>query len=446
MLLLSCDSQPDTPMTTPSVHPRPVVHPDWVKDAIIYEVNIRQYTPEGTFEAFARHIPRLKNLGVDILWLMPIHPIGAMNRKGNLGSYYAVSDYLGVNPEFGDMEDFKKLVQQVHDAGMYLIIDWVPNHTAWDNPLTMAHPEWYYHNPDGDFVPPIGTDWDDVIGLDYRQAGLQTCMKDALKYWVKEADIDGFRCDVAGYVPTSFWREARYELDQIKPVFMLAEWNERDIHEAFDMSYAWELEEQMKLVAQGEKDAGALTGYLAKMRNSYPLDYIKMNHTTNHDKNSWEGTVWERFGKATEPFAVMTYVIEGMPLIYSGQEVGLNRALAFFEKDSISWGDHPFNAMYDRLGKLKKDNPALWNGEWGARLELVATDKPAQVVSFVREKDGNRVLAFFNASPEPVTFQLKKNWYDGVYRRFKARDQFELSASSSMTLGAWGYEIYTSKQ
>jgi cyclomaltodextrinase len=426
-----------------SIHPRKVVHPEWTKDAIIYEVNIRQYTPEGTFEAFSKHLPRLKNLGVDIIWLMPIHPIGEFNRKGSFGSYYAVKDYYGVNPEFGSLEDLRNLINQVHEMGMYIIIDWVPNHTAWDNPMASDHPEWYYQDPIGNFVPPIGTDWDDVIGLDYSQEGLRDYMKDVLTYWVKEVGIDGYRSDVAGYVPIDFWREIRYELDQIKDVFMLAEWNERDCHEAFDMTYAWELEEAMKEVAQGHKDAGAMTAYIAKMRNSYPLDFIKMNHTTNHDKNSWEGTVFERFGKATEVMAVLSYTVEGMPLIYSGQEVGLSRALEFFEKDSISWGDHPFNAMYDRLGKLKKDNPALWNGEWGGRLELVKNDSPAQVVSFVREKEGNRVLSVFNLSDKSVSFNIVDDWYDDEYRRFKSRDLFQLSSKNSIELGAWGYEVYT---
>ena len=433
----------ESPMTPNlSVHPRPINHPDWVKDAIIYEVNIRQYTPEGTFEAFERHIPRLKNLGVKILWLMPIHPIGEQNRKGSLGSYYSVQDYYKVNPEFGTMDDLKSLVSSAHDAGMYVIIDWVPNHTAWDHPLTSEHPEYYLQDKDGQFIPPIGTDWDDVIALDYHQKGLIKYMKSAMKYWVKNADIDGFRCDVAGYVPMSFWREIRYELEREKEVFMLAEWNERDCHEAFDMTYAWELEEIMKQIASGDKKASAMTGYLAKMLNSYPLDYIKMNHTTNHDKNSWEGTVFERFGKAAETFAVMTFVVEGMPLIYSGQEVGLSRAIAFFDKDSISWGDHPFNALYDRLGKLKIDNPVLWNGNWGGRLQLIAHDKPNQVVAFGREKNNNRVVAIFNLSDQPVEFKLDKPWWNGTYKRFKSRDQYELMNQEDILLSPWGYEIF----
>jgi 1,4-alpha-glucan branching enzyme len=443
-LLFSC-SQPDPAMTSSeNIHPRPISHPDWVKDAIIYEVNVRQFTPEGTFEAFSRHLPRLKNLGVDILWLMPIHPIGEVNRKGTLGSYYSVKDYLAVNPEFGTLEDLKALITEVHEMGMHLIIDWVPNHTAWDNAMAQQHPEWYYHDPDGNFIPPIGTDWDDVIALDYNQAGLRYYMKSALKYWVEEVGIDGFRCDVAGYVPTDFWREARKELDEVKDVFLLAEWNSRDCHEAFDMTYAWELEEVMKDVAQGEKNATAMSGYLAKMLNTYPLDYIKMNFTTNHDKNSWEGTVFERFGKAAEVMAVISYVAEGMPLIYSGQEVGLGRALEFFEKDSISWGDHPFNAMYDRLGKLKKDNPSLWNGAWGGRIQLIPNDQSEQIVSFARQKDGNTIVGIFNLSSQQANFNLTKSWFDGEYKRFKSRDRVILRSEEQLQLAPWGYEIYTS--
>lgn len=443
--LISCTYQQRKEKLNPTstIHPREFNQAEWVRDAIIYEVNIRQFTPEGTFEAFESHIPRLKELGVDILWLMPIHPIGEKNRKGRLGSYYAVKDYYGINPEFGTVEDFRRLVKKVHDAGMYLIIDWVPNHTAWDNKMAKEHPEWYYLDENGEFVPPVGTDWTDVIALDYSNKELRNYMKDALAYWVEEFNIDGYRCDVAGYVPTPFWREVRARLDSIKTVFMLAEWEQRDMYDAFDMTYAWDLEELMQKVAAGEENASVITGYLNTHFNTYPMDYIRMNFTTNHDKNSWEGTVFERFGKGAEPFAAFTYVIEGMPLIYSGQEVGLKRRLKFFEKDTISWGDHPFNALYARLGKLKKDNPVLWNGKWGGRLKTLNTSHPEQVVAFTREKDENRVMGIFNFSSEPVTFTiLGTNRHVGTYRRFTSRDKIEITAGQSFTLGAWKYEIF----
>ena len=422
-----------------------ISHPEWVKDASIYEVNIRQFTPEGTFKAFESHIPRLKELGVDILWLMPIHPIGEVNRKGTLGSYYAVKDYREVNSEFGTNEDFQHLVDLIHQHDMKMIIDWVGNHSSWDNELTKSHPEWYLHDYKGDFIPPIGWDWSDVIVFDYEQKGLRDYMIESLKYWVKEFDIDGYRCDVAGYVPTDFWLQSRRSLESVKPVFMLAEWDDRAMHYAFDMSYAWELEETMHAIAKGNKNATALNAYIAKMINSTRLTEIKMTFTSNHDKNSWEGTVFDRFGLAAQNFAAFTYMVEGMPLIYSGQEVGLKKSLSFFEKDQIAWGDHPFNSLYARLNKLKKDNKALWNGEWGGRMLPLKTNKPEQVNVIYREKDGNKVVALFNASDKEVVFSVEDKVYSGEYKSFNGRNTVELTEDQQFTLGPWGYQIYTAK-
>lgn len=441
LVLTACTSNPQEMITSVEKLPQ-VVHPEWVKNAVIYEVNIRQFTPEGTFQAFRKHLPRLKELGVDILWIMPVQPIGKKNRKGSLGSYYAVKDYYGINPEFGTEKDFTELVKAIHAQGMKVLIDWVPNHTAWDNELTVQHPEWYQHDYKGQFISPRGWDWSDVIALDYEQPGLRAYMTDALTYWVKQFDIDGYRCDVAGYVPTDFWVQVRQSLDAVKPVMMLAEWDDRAIHYAFDMTYAWELETAMRQVASGERDATAINAYMARQINSTALGELKMTHTSNHDKNAWEGTVFERFGKAAETFAALTFVVEGMPLIYSGQEVGLNRPLAFFEKDSISWGDHPFNALYSRLIKLKKDNPALWNGEWGSRMLPLPTSSPSQINAIYREKDDNRVLAVFNNSPEPATFSILSAQYAGNYKIFKSRSEVELTGSDTLSLGPWGYELY----
>ena len=439
---IGCSTPENTKDQNMSVHPREIIQADWVKDAIIYEVNIRQFTPEGTFKAFESHLPRLRELGVDILWLMPIHPIGEENKKGPLGSYYAVRDYYAINPEFGTREDFKNLVKKVHELDMYLILDWVPNHTAWDNELANRHPDWYYLDDQGDFMPPIGTDWTDVIALDYSNRALQKYMKDALTYWVEEFDIDGYRCDVAGYVPTPFWREARARLDSIKPVFMLAEWEQRDMYDAFDMTYAWELESLLQKVAQGEENASVIKKYLDEHFNTYPLDYIRMNFTSNHDKNSWEGTVFDRFGKAAEVFAVLTYTVEGMPLIYSGQEVGLKKELRFFEKDTIMWGDHPFNALYARLGKLKKDHPVLWNGKWGGRVKSLETTLPEKVVAFTRKKEKSRVFAMFNMSDQPVEFSIKGTTrHTGKYKSFVTRENIEIDEEESYQLGPWKYEI-----
>ncbi|MBO6201684.1 MAG: alpha-amylase, partial [Chryseobacterium sp.] len=281
--------------------PKPYVelkHPEWSKNATIYEVNIRQYTKEGTFKAFEKHLPRLKKMGVDILWLMPIHPIGEEHRKGKLGSYYSVKDFKGVNPDFGTLKDFKTLVDKIHSMGMYVIIDWVGNHSAWDNPLTKEHPDWYTKSREGNFQPTPWYDWDDVIDFDYNNPDFREYMTGALKYWVKEANIDGYRCDVAGFIPVDFWDNAREEMDAIKPVFMLAEWESRDLYKkSFDATYSWSLWDKLKLATTGGKGAGALYEYMAHDVGSFPLDSYRMLFTDNHDKNSWEGNQFSNFGK-----------------------------------------------------------------------------------------------------------------------------------------------------
>ncbi|UCG88033.1 MAG: alpha-amylase, partial [Gemmatimonadota bacterium] len=236
--------------------------PEWSRNATIYEVNLRQYTEAGTFAEFEQHLPRLKEMGVEIVWLMPIHPIGVENRKGSLGSYYSVKDHTAVNPEFGDLEDLRRLVRRVHEMDMYLLLDWVANHTAWDHRWTDKHPDWYSTDADGDMIPPV-PDWSDVVDLDYDNHDMRAAMIDAMRFWLREADVDGYRCDVAGMVPLDFWRAARAALDQIKPVFMLAEWDEPELHEAFDMTYSWGFHHLMNSVAQGEKDADDVQAFFA---------------------------------------------------------------------------------------------------------------------------------------------------------------------------------------
>jgi glycosidase len=355
ILIISCignkQTQPD--VVKPLVETK-VVHPEWSKDAVIYEVNIRQYTPEGTFEAFSKHLPRLKELGIEILWIMPIHPIGEKNRKGELGSYYSVRDYKAVNPEFGTMEDFSKLVEKAHNLELKVIIDWVANHTAWDCEWINQHPEWYKKDSTGSFYGPF--DWTDVAQLDYEKPELHNAMIDALKFWVKETDIDGYRCDVAGMVPRDFWDKARKSLDTIKPVFMLAE-DEQEHHlleEAFNMNYGWEFHHIMNKIAKNEADASDLKRYFQKEDSIYSKNCYRMHFITNHDENSWNGTEFERMGDAVKAFAVMTFTIPGMPLVYTGQEVGLNKRLAFFKKDEVIYDENDFQEFYQELIKLKK--------------------------------------------------------------------------------------------
>jgi glycosidase len=416
-------------------------HPEWVKDAIIYEVNVRQFTKEGTFKAFQEHLPRLKELGVDILWFMPVHPIGVKGRKGKLGSYYSVKDYKGINPEFGTFDDFKSVVDKAHELGMYVIIDWVANHTAWDHPWTVSNPDFYTKDSLGNFVPPIGTDWSDVIDLNYENKNLWEAMNDALKFWVEKANIDGYRCDVADWVPMEYWEQARVELDKIKPVFMLAEAERPELHQkAFSASYAWEMHHLMHQIAKGEKDVNALDEYFNREAQKYDPNAIRMQFITNHDENSWNGTVKEKFGKAEKAFAVLTYTIPGMPLIYSGQEAGLDFRLKFFEKDLINWQkDKDLPVFYTNLNKLKKQNSVLWNGNNGAAIERIKTGSDSQVLAFVRQNKDNMVLVVMNLSAKTVTANLQTEVDFSALKNYFENSGFP---GKSFNLKPWEYFVF----
>lgn len=419
-------------------------YPEWTKNLSIYEVNIRQYTKEGTFKAFMPHLSRIKKLGTNIIWLMPIHPIGQKNRKGKLGSYYAVQDYKAVNPEFGTMEDFKALVAKAHKLGMYVIIDWVPNHTAWDNTMAKTNPEWFEKGEDGNFTPPKGTDWTDVIQLDYSQKGLRKYMIEAFKFWLKEADIDGFRCDVAGKVPTDFWNEARVELDKVKSVFMLAEWESVELHEkAFDMTYGWTLYDRLhKVCLQKEgMNANTLRTYFKKELKNYPNSAYRMLFVDNHDKNSWDGTMFSQFGKGLETAIALTCVAKGMPLVYTGQEAGLDKQLKFFEKDEFTWKKHEVGKLYQKLLKLKKKNEALWNGNFGGEMILTKNTNSQEVFSFLRKKEDKKIFAIFNFSDKIQTVKISSKEAFDSYKNYFSNKKTAIDKNSEIKLEAWAYYI-----
>ena len=311
--------------------------PDWVKNATLYELNVRQFSDEGNFQAVEKQLPRLKKMGIDIIWLMPINPIGELHRKGSLGSYYSVKDYLGINAEFGTEDDFRSLVEAIHNQGMYVILDWVANHTSWDNHLVDKHPEWYMKSRKGTFQSTRWRDYDDIIELNYKEPELRKYMTDAMKYWVEEYNIDGFRCDIASFVPIDFWENARAELDKIKPIFMLAEAEDKELHrKAFDSTYNWTLWNILHQIVQNDLSVKTLTeAYIAEHVSIFPKAGIRMNFIDNHDKNSWEGNQYDNFGEALEATTVFTFLMDGIPLVYSGQEAGLDRSLKFFDKDLI---------------------------------------------------------------------------------------------------------------
>ena len=419
-----------------------LAHPNWSKNATIYELNVRQFTKEGTFKAVEKHLPRLQKMGIDIIWLMPVHPIGIKNRKGTLGSEYSVKDYYAINPEYGAMSDFDHLVSTIHSLGMHVIIDWVGNHSAWDNALATQHPDWYTKTPDGKFQPTPWYDWSDVIDFDYDKPAMRKYMTDAMKYWVKEHQVDGFRCDVGGFIPVDFWENARKELDEIKPVFMLAEWESRDLHKkAFDMTYAWSLFDKLVLACKGDGNLGGLIEYMAHDVNTFPRDAYRMTFTDNHDMNSWNGTPFRNFGDGLEAAMVFTATVNGMPLVYSGQEAGLNKSLKFFDKDEIEWKDNKFYGVFQKLFKLKHENQALWNGEAGGVMMRLDTDKPQQVVGFWREKNTNRVVPIFNFSPKPVQVKLLSTLINGNYTELFSGKTITLKGNDLLTLAPWEHLV-----
>lgn len=391
-----------------------VNHPEWSRNAVIYEVNLRQYTPSASAMEFATHLPRLKELGVDILWFMPIHPISELNRKGELGSYYAVKDYKAFNPEFGTIEDFKAVVNQAHELGMKVILDWVPNHTGCDNAWATEHPEWFSLNEEGKMYGPF--DWTDVYELNYDNREMRAAMIDALKFWLTDVNVDGFRCDVAGEVPTDFWEEARPQLDSVKPeLFMLAEASKPELQKnAFNMGYNWPMKDLFSEIAatagqytfkkEGEpmrtfpvKHAVAIDSLLADQAANYPKDTYLMNMITNHDLNSWEGTEFKRLGNLTNAFAVLSYTLPGMPLIYTGQETGMDRAFEFFKKDEApTWEpSNEFFSFYKKLNALKHNQPALKAGLEGGEMVRYVT-KSNDLYIFSRSVEDSTVLTFVN--------------------------------------------------
>ena len=421
-----------------------VEHPEWSKNASIYEVNVRQYTPEGTFKAFQKHLPEIKKMGIGIIWIMPINPIGVKNRKGTLGSYYSVKDYKAINPEFGTLKDFKNLVNEIHKQGMHVIIDWVPNHSSWDNVLTKTNPEFYKKDSLGNFIPP-NPEWTDVISLNYNNPRLWIYMEGAMEYWIKECDIDGFRCDHPGEIPLSFWNFARKELEKIKPIFMLAEIESPGFHEhAFDMTYTWEFHHLLKKIYNGEVNADSLNKYFMKERNNYNPDAYRMVFTTNHDENSWNGTAFKRYGDAVKTFTVLCGIVKGMPLIYGGQEAGLNKALRFFDKDTIEWKKSSFRNLYTKLIHLKLNNKALWNGLYGGEMEIVKTvnDNDDKIFSFIREKENNKVFAVFNLSPENQKVKINNYKITGSYKDFFENKKISFASDFNIELPPWGYKIY----
>ena len=420
--------------------------PEMLENGIMYEANIRQYSPEGTFNAFTKDIPQLKELGVNIIWLMPVYPISTTKSKGSLGSYYAISDYTGINPEFGTKADLDQLVQTAHDHGMLVILDWVANHTGWDHTWIQEHPDYYTQNEAGEVIHPVNTDWTDVADLNYDNPEMRTEMRKAMQYWIREHHIDGYRCDVAGSVPVDFWEPTVDSLREIKPILMLAEaWEPNLMEDAFDMAYGWDTHHVMNDMAQGKKPASAWAKRVSAIDSMYQKDDILLNFVTNHDENSWNGTVEERMGKAQDAMLAFSYCIPGMPLIYSGQEYGMKKRLRFFEKDTIpKTQGHVWNLL-ERLGELKSNFPALHGGKNAASYTKIETSQPEKVIAFQREKDGKQLVYVANMSATKVqtTVNIDLNNFTGFG---DSNQEVRTHTKNVIELEPWAYSIWTKNE
>lgn len=429
--------------------------PDWIDRVVIYEVNLRQGTPSGDLRGMQLELPRLRDLGVDVLWLMPIHPISEKNRKGSLGSYYAVKDYKAVNPEFGTMDDLREFVRTAHRLGMKVIIDEVCNHTGCDNPWVTEHPEYYARNEKGEMFGPF--DWTDTYKLDYSNPATREAMTDVLEFWIREADIDGYRCDVAGEVPTDFWEEVRPRLQAIKPVFMLAEASKPELlKKAFDADYAWPMKDVFNAIAAAkgvnayavehkqnlpEMTAADIPALIKRQQKEYPRGSVHMNMITNHDLNSWEGTEFERFGPATAAFAVLSYTLPGIPMMYTGQEVGFDHAFEFFERDSVipDYTANEFTSFYEILNSLKHNNRALDSNLPLANTNFIESVDP-DVLTFTRQTGRHKVVVVANLSGRTARVQYlrREPYLVGMTDLFTGHD-----AKLPKILKPWQYLVFT---
>lgn len=416
-------------------------HPEWSCNSVVYEMNIRQSTPEGTFAAAEKRLPALRDLGVDIVWLMPIHPIGVEGRKGSLGSYYAIADYYAINPEFGTMADFDRFLATAHSLGLRVILDYVANHTSPDAAWVTEKPaDWYVRDSLGRTI--VQYDWTDIAKLNYKNPELRDEMKHVLHFWVDKG-VDGFRCDAAKEMPDKFWREAFAELRAKNPdLYLLAEGEGANFHrDGFDATYAWELHHLMNDVAQGKATAADIRKYVDKDGKAVPAGAFRLMFTSNHDENSWAGTEFERMGDAAAVMAMLTYTLpDSQPLIYTGQEVGFNRRLAFFDKDSIDdWTPNAYTDLYRRLNTLKHGNRALSAGVNGGKGAMLENDMPDKVLSFARECDGNTVIVVANLSPEPVNVGVDLGGREGEYTDFATGRK--CTADKDFKLDKWTCKI-----
>lgn len=424
-----------------------MTHPEWSYQAVIYEMNVRQLTSEGTLRAAAAHLTFLREMGVDAVWLMPIYPIGAVNRKGSLGSYYSIRDYCAVNPELGEMADFDHFVRTAHAQGIKVLLDWVANHTARDARWLSEQPaSWYERDANGQ--PAVPWDWIDTAKLNYANRSVWEAQAEAMEFWVKEHAVDGFRCDMAMLVPVEFWEATSRRLRTVKPdLFLLAEAEERNLFDrgGFDACYAWEMHHLLNDVARQRVRVTALRDYIYADRERYPDWAMRLAFTSNHDENTWSGSEFTRMGDAREAMAVFTFVVpRGLPLIYTGQEVGYDHSFAFFDRDPMPACDaNDFTAFYRRLAELRHANPALASGGRGGEMIEIRNNAEDCLMTFVREAGGNRVVAVMNLSPYAIHADYQTGIYAGMYTDAMTGAKYELHGRVEEDMAPWSYRILT---
>ena len=421
-------------------------NPEWSYSAVLYEMNIRQLTAEGTLRAATERLPFLRSVGVDAIWLMPIYPIGVEGRKGRLGSYYSIRDYKGVNPEFGTADDLRHFITTAHALGLKVLLDWVANHTARDARWITERPsEWYERDEAG--VAKVPWDWSDTAKLNYANHDVWRGQIEAMRYWIEEFGVDGFRCDMAMLVPIEFWQEASAELHRIKPdVFMLAEAEEDNLFDsAFNASYQWNIHHIMCDIAKGARRVWDLRNAIHSERAKYPREAIRMSFTSNHDENSWSGSHQARFGAALDVMTAMTFLMPStMPLIYTGQEVGYDHSFEFFERDAIPaecYVENRSTELYRRLSALKHRELALAAGERGGEVIEIENNAKDCMMTFVREVRGSRVVAIVNLSPYTIHADFRTGIYAGKYIDALSGERVVLQDHVERDIAPWQYQI-----
>ena len=417
-----------------------VKHAPWIAQSNVYEVNVRQYTREGTFRAFAKHLPRLKEMGVEILWFMPVTPISKTDRKGTLGSYYAVADYRAINPEFGTMEDFKALVKEAHERGFKVIIDWVPNHTGADHAWLTSNPNFYHTDSSG--KARYAFDWSDTRELNYDNMALRDSMVAAMQYWIRETNIDGFRVDVAGEVPTDFYEDCIPKLRAMKELFLLAEADKPELHRAgFDASYPWEFFQISKQIAAGERTLFAIDSLLTRQDSAYPANAFRLYFTSNHDENSWNKSDFGTFpGQQHAAFAVLTQTLgRSIPLVYSGQEEPVLRAISFFEKDNMNFRRYRRARFYKTLLQLRRRNPAL---AADAPFRRINAGNDSAIYAYTRGSGPNRIAVVLNLSPKAQEVRISDTVMTGEPLNIFMGTKEKLAVGHKFGIEPWGYIIY----